>query len=122
MPKLTIDGKTVEVAAGKRLVWAIKEAGVNIGHRCGGNAKCTACRVAFETGEPDAITRAEIDKLVDAELKGQARLACQIACNQDMTVKSVMTLENQPDWKDTGPDPDQAITPEPEWLSLSALD
>ena len=38
MPKLTIDGKTYEVEAGKRLVLAIEELGVNIGHRCGGNA------------------------------------------------------------------------------------
>lgn len=118
MPKLTVDGKTVDVAAGKRLVLAIKEAGVNIGHRCGGNARCTTCRVEFEAGTPDAITRAEQEKLVERDLAGQARLSCQILCNQDMSVRSVMTLENQADWTDTGPPPHDHITPDPEWLTV----
>ncbi len=117
MPKLTIDGKTVDVAEGKRLVLAIKEAGVNIGHPCGGNAKCTTCRVTFSSGEPDAITQAEYDKLAESDLNGQVRLSCQIACNQDMSVDSVMTLENMDDWTDTGPPPKDEIMPEPVWRS-----
>ena len=39
MPKLTIQGKTFEVEAGTRLVLAIEQTGVDIGHRCGGNAR-----------------------------------------------------------------------------------
>ena len=118
MPKLTIDGKTVEVPAGRRLVWAIKDGGVNIGHRCGGYAKCTTCRVEFEAGEPSSITAAEHERLSDRDLLGQVRLSCQLNCDQDMSVKSVMTLENQVAWEDTGPEPEQTITPEPEWQSL----
>jgi len=117
MPKLTVDGKTVDVAEGKRLVLAIEEAGVNIGHRCGGNARCTTCRVEFEAGEPEAMTKAEKDKLAERGLAGQVRLSCQILCSQDMSVSSVMTLENQAGWTDTGPDPHPEITPEPEWVA-----
>jgi ferredoxin len=116
MPKLTVAGNTVEVAAGKRLVLAIKEAGVNIGHRCGGNARCTTCRVKFESGEPTAITKAEKEKLEESDLAGQYRLACQLECQQDMSLTVEMTLENHPDWKDTGPQPKDEITPEPEWV------
>ena len=116
MPKLTVDGKTVDVAAGKRLVLAIEEAGVQIGHRCGGNARCTTCRVEFESGEPEAMTKAEKEKLEERGLSGQVRLSCQIQCNQDMSVRPVMTLDNNPDWGDTGSPPNENITPEPEWL------
>ena len=43
MPKLTVEGfNAVEVEDGKRLVLAIEQdAGVDILHACGGNARCT---------------------------------------------------------------------------------
>jgi ferredoxin len=50
MPKLTVNGVTTDVEQGTRLVLAIEDAGVNIGHRCGGIAKCTTCRVNFTSG------------------------------------------------------------------------
>ena len=61
MPKLTVDGYgTFEVLAGKRLVLAVEQdAGVDILHACGGNARCTTCRVEFLSGEPSAMTEAE---------------------------------------------------------------
>ena len=61
MPKLTVEGyRTVEVASGKRLVRAIEEdARVDILHACGGNARCTTCRIEFIAGEPDRMTEAE---------------------------------------------------------------
>ena len=48
MPKLTIEGfTTVDVPDGKRLVLAIEQdAGVDVLHACGGNGRCTTCRVA----------------------------------------------------------------------------
>ena len=59
MPKLTVEGYgTFEVAAGKRLVNAIEQdAKVDILHACGGNARCTTCRVEFVDGEPVKMTR-----------------------------------------------------------------
>lgn len=117
MPRLTIDGQTVEVTANKRLVLAIEDSGVNIGHRCGGHARCTTCRVEFDAGEPDAITQAELEKLHERGLFGQSRLSCQILCTHDMSVRSMMTLENQEEWADTGQTPQPEITPDPVWLS-----
>ena len=39
MPTVTVDGeKAFEVDAGKKLVLAIEDAGIDILHRCGGNA------------------------------------------------------------------------------------
>ena len=55
MPKLTVDGRSVDVPEGQRLVLAIESNGTPIGHRCGGFAKCTTCRVEFIAGEPQSI-------------------------------------------------------------------
>lgn len=122
MPKLTIDGVTHEVEHGKRLVLAIEESGVRIGHRCGGNAKCTTCRVEFVEGEPETMTRAEFDKLTERDLLGKARLSCQIVCDHDMSLKTVMRADNQPQWKDdTGPAPDPAVMPESKWHPIEEL-
>ena len=61
MPKLAVDGYgTVDVPADKRLVLAIEQdAKVDVLHACGGNARCTTCRVEFIDGEPTKMTAAE---------------------------------------------------------------
>ena len=70
MPKLTVEGfATVDVEDGKRLVLAIEQdAGVDILHACGGNARCTTCRVEFISGEPTRMTEAEKTKLEERGL------------------------------------------------------
>ncbi|HZB24943.1 MAG TPA: 2Fe-2S iron-sulfur cluster-binding protein, partial [Vicinamibacterales bacterium] len=72
MPKLTVEGfPTVEVETGKRLVLAIEEdAGVDVLHACGGNARCTTCRVEFVSGEPERMTVAERTVLASRGLSG----------------------------------------------------
>ncbi len=120
MPKLTVNGNTFDVEEGKRLVLAIEETGVNIGHRCGGYARCTTCRVEFEAGEPDTMTRAEYAKLSEAGLLGQVRLSCQIVCDHDMSVRPLMTLESE-GWSDTGPAPKPTVTPEAAWYPVAEL-
>jgi len=115
MPTLTIeDVGAFDVAAGTRLVNAIEDAGVNILHRCGGNARCTTCRVTFLAGEPEAMTAAESDRLKGLKEKG-IRLSCQIRVDQDMTVRVLNTLEST-GLDSAGNRPDDEITPEPEWL------
>src|SRR5205807_10131524 len=93
MPKLTVDGVgTFEVPPGKRLVLALEdEAKVDQLHACGGNARCTTCRVEFVAGEPDTMTAAEKSVLAARVLSG-VRLSCQILCDHDMTVKAISRL------------------------------
>lgn len=112
MPKLTINGQTVEVDAEQRLVLAIEAAGIEIGHRCGGFARCTTCRVTFADGEPTTMTRAEYDKLAERGLLGQYRLSCQILCDHDMSIAEVAMTKSNQDWTDTGPAPEPTVTPE----------
>lgn len=122
MPTIQVEGKSFQVEQGKRLVLAIEENGIRIGHRCGGNAKCTTCRVEFQEGEPQKMTAAEYAKLKERELLGQARLSCQIICEHDMSVTPLMTAENQPAWNgDTGPTPAAEVKPEPVWYPLDTL-
>lgn len=122
MPTLTIEGFGAhEVQEGKRLVLAIEKCGVDIGHRCGGNARCTTCRVHFTAGEPETMTQAEYDKLKDRSLLDEVRLACQLVVAGDMEVTALMRVEEM-GWSDPGPDPDPEVKPEAVWLDREALE
>jgi ferredoxin len=116
MPKLTVDGYgTFEVAADKRLVLAVEQdAKVDILHACGGNARCTTCRVEFIAGEPTKMTVAEKAVLAAKGLTG-VRLSCQILCDHDMSVKPISRLEGT-GRPDPGRTPEPGITPPPEWI------
>lgn len=117
MPKLTVEGYApVDVEAGKRLVLAIEQdAKVDVLHACGGNARCTTCRVEFIDGEPDKTTVAEQQVLGARGLTG-VRLSCQITCEHDMTVRAISRLEGS-GRADAGPTPQPTIQPPPEWRS-----
>jgi len=116
MPTLTVEGfPSVEVLSGKRLVLAIEQdAGVDVLHACGGNARCTTCRVEFVSGEPDRMTKAEKTRMEEKGLTG-VRLSCQIECDHDMTVRAISRLEGS-GRPDAGPTPLPTIQPPPEWI------
>ena len=113
MPKLTVEGVgEFEVPQGKRLVLALEdEAKVDQLHACGGNARCTTCRVEFVAGEPDKMTQAEKSVLAARGVTG-VRLSCQILCDHDMTVRAISRLAGS-GRKDAGPRPADTIHPEP---------
>ena len=117
MPKLEVEGVgTVDAPEGKRLVLAIGEdAGVDILHRCGSYARCTTCRIEYLEGEPEKMTKAELEVLESRNLLGEVRLSCQALCDHDVKVRVLMTVTS------TGLDgpglhPESHITPEPEWV------
>ena len=116
MPRLTVEGYApVDVDAGKRLVLAIEQdAHVDILHACGGNARCTTCRVEFIAGEPARTTAAEQRVLAARGVTG-VRLSCQITCDRDMTVRAISRLEGS-GRPDPGPTPLPTIQPPPDWI------
>jgi ferredoxin len=116
MPRLTVEGfSPVDVEEGKRLVLAIEQdAGVDVLHACGGNARCTTCRVEFVSGEPKKMTKAEKEKLAERGLTG-VRLSCQIQCEHDMTVRAISRLAGS-GRPDPGKTPEPTIQPPPEWV------
>src|SRR3954463_15828924 len=93
MPKLTGENLgEFAVPQDKRLVLALEdEAGVDQLHACGGNARCTTCRVEFVAGEPDRMTVAEKNVLAAKGATG-VRLSCQIVCDHDMAVRAISRL------------------------------
>lgn len=109
MPKLTVDGVgTFEVPQGKRLVLAlVDEAGIDQLHACGGNARCTTCRVEFLAGEPATMNEAERGVLAAKGVTG-VRLSCQITCDNDMTVRAISRFEGS-GRKDSGKRPTDTI-------------
>ncbi len=116
MPTITLkSGEIIEAAADQRLVLALVDHDVDILHRCGGNAKCTTCRVIFSEGEPTRMTQAERERLEARDLVGQARLSCQILCDHDMKIDVVNRLATS-DLEDAGPRPEDQITPDAVWL------
>ncbi|MBL9123226.1 MAG: (2Fe-2S)-binding protein [Planctomycetaceae bacterium] len=118
MPKLNVEGVgEFEVPQGKRLVLALTdEAGIDQLHACGGNARCTTCRVEFLAGEPDQMTVAEKQVLAARGLSG-VRLSCQLACDHDMGVRAISRLEGS-GRKDAGGRPADDIHPQPvEWTT-----
>src|SRR5262245_14779382 len=119
MPKLTVEGGgEFDVPAGKRLVLALEdEAKVDQLHACGGNARCTTCRVEFVAGEPDQMTEAEKQVLAAKGLSG-VRLSCQIVCDHDMSVRCVSRLAGS-GRPDAGKRPADTITPPPVWVDKS---
>lgn len=118
MPILTIEnGGAFDVPAGKRLVLALEdEAKTDQLHACGGNARCTTCRVEFVAGEPDKMTVAEKTLLAARGLSG-IRLSCQLDCEQDMTVRIISRLAGS-GRANAGNRPLDKIAPEPvEWTT-----
>ena len=120
MPKLNVEGVgEFDVADGKRLVLALEQdAGVDQLHACGGNARCTTCRVEFIDGEPEKMTEAEKLVLTNKGLIAQAglRLSCQILCDHDMTVKAISRLAGT-GRPDAGKRPTDEITPPAVWTT-----
>ena len=116
MPKLTVEGYgTFEVAENKRLFLAIEQdAKVDILHACGGNARCTTCRIEFIEGEPSSMTTAEKDRIDQRGLSG-VRLSCQIVCDRDMVVRAISRFEGS-GRPDAGRTPQETIQPPPVWL------
>ena len=91
MPTVTVDGeKAFEVEAGKKLVLAIEDNAIDIMHRCGGNARCTTCRVVILAGEVPPMEPLEQERLArETDLEPNTRLSCQIRVENDIWVRVI---------------------------------
>lgn len=107
----TAGGKvSIESEKGRKLVLAIEDAGVDILHRCGGNARCTTCRVEILEGDPGPIGEAERAILATkTDLGDHTRLSCQVRIIDNLHVRVI----NQASVRglDPGPRPVEETTP-----------
>ena len=82
--------KAFEAEPGKKLVLAIEDNGIDILHRCGGNARCTTCRVEVLEGDPGPIGEDEVAILATkTDLNERTRLSCQIRIIDDLHIKVI---------------------------------
>ena len=108
MPKIeaiTATGEqSIEAPEGKKLVLVIEDAGIDILHRCGGNARCTTCRVEVLRGDPGEMGELERNRLaIEAELADNVRLSCQIRVHNDLNVRVINQVSVR--GMDAGPRP-----------------
>ena len=94
MPRIEAETATgtqaFEANEGRKLVLAIEDAGIDILHRCGGNAKCTTCRVEVVAGDPGEIGELERNRLaMEIGLTENVRLSCQVHVIDDLKVRVI---------------------------------
>jgi ferredoxin len=96
--------QTIDAPQGKKLVLVLEDAGIDILHRCGGNARCTTCRVEILEGDPGEMGELERNRLaIEAELPDNVRLSCQIRVNSDLKVRVINQVSVR--GMDAGPRP-----------------
>jgi len=80
--------QSFDAAQGRKLVLALEDAGIDILHRCGGNAKCTTCRVEILAGDPGEVSEDERTRLAaETGLAENVRLSCQVRVLDDLKVR-----------------------------------
>ncbi len=94
MPTITAETANGTIAFpgddGKKLVLCLEDNGIDILHRCGGNARCTTCRVEVLAGDPGEIEEAERAILsTKTDLAENTRLSCQVRVHDDLHVRVV---------------------------------
>ena len=94
MPQITAETATGTITfdadAGKKLVLALEDNGVDILHRCGGNARCTTCRV--EVLSDNVGERTEDEEAILSTKEGitdNMRLSCQIRPIDDLHIRVI---------------------------------
>lgn len=96
MPKVTINGKELNVHPGITILDAALDNGVELTHNCGGNCACSTCHVIIEDGAENlsAIHEDEDEMLATAFMRtDHSRLACQAQVMGDVKVKTPPKLE-----------------------------
>ena len=94
MPNITAHTATGVVSfdaeEGKKLVLAIEDSGIDILHRCGGNARCTTCRVEILSDNVGERTEDEEAILSTKEgISDNTRLSCQIRLHDDLEIRVI---------------------------------
>jgi len=86
------DDKSVELLIGETILSASLRAGIPHAHACGGNARCSTCRVAILGGLEYCVQRNAQEQQMANRLRfgPQIRLACQTSVAGDVTVRRLV--------------------------------
>ncbi|WP_422657483.1 2Fe-2S iron-sulfur cluster-binding protein [Paenibacillus sp. EC2-1] len=107
MPVIQVEGKQdIQAEEGKKLVLALEDEGVDVLHRCGGNARCTTCAVEVLTGDLGEIGEAEATVRQNKGIEDPSiRLSCQVRVHEDVSIRLIKTVEST--GLDAGPRPQE---------------
>jgi adenylate cyclase len=83
------DNKTIDASSDNTILEATLKANINHVHVCGGNARCSTCRVYIMDGLDNCRPRNEKEKQLGEKLKfpKNIRLACQTKIKGNITIR-----------------------------------
>jgi class 3 adenylate cyclase/CDGSH-type Zn-finger protein len=86
------DNLRIDVTPDQTVLAAIQSAGVPIASACGGNGRCSTCRVWVVNGNDSCSPRTEIEERMAQRLRFQSniRLACQLHLHGDATLRRLV--------------------------------
>jgi adenylate cyclase len=94
MPKIhyLTDGRTIEIGSDTTLLRGSLDHGIAHTHVCGGNAKCSTCRVLVIDGLGHCCRRNEREARLaeDRHFSADIRLACQTTVSGDVTLRRLV--------------------------------
>jgi adenylate cyclase len=94
MPRIQYltDGRTIEIGGDTTLLRASLDHGIAHTHVCGGNAKCSTCRVLVTEGLGNCCARNEREAQLakDRHFGADIRLACQTTVSGDVTLRRLV--------------------------------
>ena len=89
------DGKDVLISEDQTILDATLNAGINHMHACGGNARCSTCRISVEAGLAACLPRNEAEQKMAQKLRfpESIRLACQTHVNGAVSFRRAVADE-----------------------------
>ena len=95
--KYITDNQSIKTKAGKTILNISLNQSINHMHACGGQAKCSTCRVLVTDGLENLLPRndAEIRMAKMKKFPNNVRLACQTKITGDISIRRLITHESQ---------------------------
>ncbi|MFP5383218.1 MAG: NADH:ubiquinone reductase (Na(+)-transporting) subunit F [Gammaproteobacteria bacterium] len=78
--------KSIDAAAGGKLLFTLADSGIFLSSACGGGGSCGQCKVKVLSGGGDALPT-EMSHFNKREVKEGWRLGCQVPVKQDMKIE-----------------------------------
>jgi len=90
------DGKKIAASASETVLAAALRAGIPTAHPCGGDARCSICRVSVENGLEHCAPMTERERVLSEQLgfSPEVRLACQTTAAGDIKVRRLVIDED----------------------------
>ncbi len=90
------DGKKVAASTSETVLAAALRAGIPTAHPCGGDARCSICRVSVENGLEHCAPMTQRERVLSEQLgfSPEVRLACQTTAAGDIKVRRLVVDED----------------------------